>query len=117
MKAVICLIFIVLSLSTLNKLSARLANMDKDFEQKRKEMVDYQLLARGINNQLILKAMNEVPRHKFVLPDLQEYSYLDSALPIASGQTISQPFIVAFMCEQASLTKNSRILEIGTGSG
>ncbi len=71
----------------------------------------------GLKDKGILKAMTEVPRHEFVPKKLQRYSYSDSPLPIGSGQTISQPYMVAEMTRQLKLTGDSRVLEIGTGSG
>lgn len=80
-------------------------------------MVTTQLERRGIRNKLILKAFSQVPRHKFVPHDLQDQAYSDCALPIGEDQTISQPYMVAKMTSLAMLTPESRVLEIGTGSG
>ena len=75
------------------------------------------LRRRGISNQAVLRAMEEVPREAFVEEADRHDAYRDSALGIACGQTISQPFVVAYMTEQLKLSKNHRVLEIGTGSG
>jgi len=75
------------------------------------------LRRRGISDQAVLRTMEEVPREAFVEEADREDAYRDSALGIACGQTISQPFVVAYMTEQLKLTKNHRVLEIGTGSG
>lgn len=75
------------------------------------------LRRRGITDQAVLRAMDEVPREHFVLPDHAEDAYLDHALPIACGQTISQPYVVAYMTEQLRVRPHHRVLEIGTGSG
>jgi protein-L-isoaspartate(D-aspartate) O-methyltransferase len=75
------------------------------------------LRRRGISEQTVLRAMEEVPREAFVDRDDRTDAYRDSALGIACGQTISQPFVVAYMTEQLKLAKNHRVLEIGTGSG
>ena len=75
------------------------------------------LAARGIRDRAVLEAIAETPRHWFVPPGLQERAYLDIALGIDCGQTISQPYIVASMTEAAQLTGNETVLEIGTGSG
>src|SRR4051812_50110625 len=75
------------------------------------------LRRRGISDQAVLRAMEEVPREAFVESSDREHAYLDSALSIACGQTISQPFVVAYMTEQLQLQKGHRVLEIGTGSG
>ena len=75
------------------------------------------LRRRGISDRAVLRAMEEVPREAFVQPADRADAYLDSALSIACGQTISQPFVVAYMTEQLQLQKHHRVLEIGTGSG
>ncbi len=85
--------------------------------KKRKEMVNTQLQGRGISNPATLYAMLNVPRHQFVPQDLVEHAYSDGPLPIGYGQTISQPYIVAFMTETLNLRSSDRVLEIGTGSG
>ena len=75
------------------------------------------LRRRGISDRAVLHAMDEVPRENFVGPDFTESAYADHALPIACGQTISQPFVVAYMTEQLEVEPQHRVLEIGTGSG
>jgi len=80
-------------------------------------MVEQQLKPRGIKDERVLAAMAKVPREEFVPENLRDKGYSDSALPIGQDQTISQPFIVAFMTEQLQLQPTDRILEIGTGSG
>jgi protein-L-isoaspartate(D-aspartate) O-methyltransferase len=75
------------------------------------------LRRRGISDQTVLRAMEQVPRELFVEPADRKDAYRDSALGIACGQTISQPFVVAYMTEQLQLQKQHRVLEIGTGSG
>jgi protein-L-isoaspartate(D-aspartate) O-methyltransferase len=87
------------------------------FEMERARMVRRQLARRGIRDHRVLDAMSSVPREQFVRPDLQRLAYQDSALPISSGQTISQPYIVALMAEALELRPEDRVLEIGTGSG
>ena len=89
----------------------------KDFEYQRKMMVKKQIEWRGINNKKILNAMRKVPRHKFVPEIYKEYAYEDTPLPIEEGQTISQPYIVAFMTDALDLNPEDKVLEIGTGSG
>jgi len=81
------------------------------------KMVEEQLISRGIKSEAVLEAMRNVPRHLFVPEHLRAYAYDDSPLPVASGQTISQPYIVAYMTEQLALVPGMKILEIGTGSG
>ena len=75
------------------------------------------LRRRGISDQAVLRAMEAIPRDVFVEPPDRAYAWRDSALAIARGQTISQPFVVAYMTEQLQLQKHHRVLEIGTGSG
>ncbi|HEV2626378.1 MAG TPA: protein-L-isoaspartate(D-aspartate) O-methyltransferase [Xanthobacteraceae bacterium] len=75
------------------------------------------LRRRGISDQAVLRAMEEVPRENFVAPGFTDSAYADQALPIDCGQTISQPFVVAYMTEQLEVAPQHRILEIGTGSG
>src|SRR5207237_357522 len=75
------------------------------------------LRRRGIGDAAVLRAMEEVPRDQFVSRDLVEAAYADQALPIACGQTISQPYVVAYMTEQLAVRPHDRVLEIGTGSG
>lgn len=83
----------------------------------RKEMVNNQIINRGIRNQLTIKAMLKVPRHLFIPVQSVNRGYDDSPLPIGYDQTISQPFIVAYMTELAKPAKWKKVLEIGTGSG
>ena len=80
-------------------------------------MFQLTLRRRGISDQAVLRAMEEIPREAFVEPSDRDSAYRDSALGIACGQTISQPFVVAYMTEQLQLRKSHRVLEIGTGSG
>ena len=83
------------------------------------ERMEFQLALRrrGISDQAVLRAMDEVPREYFVAADLTDSAYADQALPIACGQTISQPFVVAYMTEQLEVEPQHRVLEVGTGSG
>ena len=80
-------------------------------------MVDEQLVKRGINDRRVLDVMRTMPRHEFVSEEFKPYAYDDRPLPIGEGQTISQPFIVAFMSERLRLKPEHVVLEIGTGSG
>jgi protein-L-isoaspartate(D-aspartate) O-methyltransferase len=91
--------------------------MKKDYNEKRERMVKDQIEARGVKDKKILEAMKKVPRHMFVPWNMRSYAYHDEPLPIGEGQTISQPYIVAYMSEVLRLKGNERILEIGTGSG
>jgi protein-L-isoaspartate(D-aspartate) O-methyltransferase len=89
----------------------------KLFPLLRKEMVERDIVARGVRDDLVLDAMRKVPRELFLTENLREFAYEDSPLPIAGEQTISQPYIVAFMAEALMLKGGEKILEIGTGSG
>jgi protein-L-isoaspartate(D-aspartate) O-methyltransferase len=88
-----------------------------DFATLRARMVERQLRRRGIADERVLAAMGEVPREAFVPPQLRHRAYADSALPIAEEQTISQPWIVAAICQALQLQGSERALEVGTGSG
>lgn len=88
-----------------------------EFDELRQEMVDKQLLPRGINDQKVIQAFRNVPRHKFVPQEYQKSSYGDFPLPIGENQTISQPYIVALMTQVLKINETDKILEIGTGSG
>ena len=87
------------------------------YRTSRENMIKYQLLARGITDENVLKAFFTVPRHRFVPTELEHLSYNDSPLSIGESQTISQPYIVALMMQTLELKKSDKVLEIGTGSG
>jgi len=87
------------------------------YKSDRESMVGRQIENRGIHNQLTLDAMHIIPRHKFVPSNLIDRAYNDSPLPIGYGQTISQPYIVAYMTAAIDPEKEFKVLEIGTGSG
>ena len=93
-----------------------LTNMS-DYEKLRKLMVEEQIIKRGISDKEVIRAMLKVPREKFVPVQERGSSYGDFPLPIGFGQTISQPYIVAYMTEQLKVKRGDRVLEIGTGSG
>lgn len=86
------------------------------FERERAEMIEL-IKSRGIKDELLLQAMQKVEREKFVLPAFINRAYDDCALPISNGQTISQPYTVAFQTDKLCVKKDSKVLEIGTGSG
>jgi len=90
---------------------------DNGFKVQREHMVREQLELRGVKDKAVLSAMRRVERHLFVPPDLTDLAYSDRPLPIGYNQTISQPYIVAYMTEAAKLMPEDRVLEIGTGSG
>ncbi|MBE0451741.1 MAG: protein-L-isoaspartate(D-aspartate) O-methyltransferase [Clostridia bacterium] len=87
------------------------------FTELREKMVSHQIQSRGIVDENVLEAMRKVPRHLFVPEGLIDLAYLDCALPSTNGQTISQPYIVAYMTEKLHLKPSDRVLEIGTGTG
>ena len=87
------------------------------FSRWRRDMVEKQIIARGVSDPLVIQAMIQVPRHLFVSEALVDSAYGDFPLPIGEGQTISQPFIIAEMTQSLTLTGQERVLEIGTGSG
>ena len=89
----------------------------KSFDLLRKEMIARNIAARGVRDELVLAAMRKVPRELFLPEKLREFAYEDSPLPIAGEQTISQPYIVAFMAEALTLRGAEKVLEIGAGSG
>src|SRR5690242_17489068 len=88
-----------------------------DFEQARREMVARDLIGRGIRDPLVLGAMQSVPRERFVPEGLVELAYEDGPLSIGAGQTISQPYVVAWMIELLELRGGEKVLEVGAGSG
>lgn len=88
-----------------------------DYTRLREHMVKQQIMARGVEEPRVLEAMRKVPRHLFVPEKYRAFSYRDHPLPIGQGQTISQPYIVAFMTEALDLKPDEKVLEIGTGSG
>lgn len=97
--------------------SAGLLSAQDDYQSLRASMVKTQLKARDIYQKATLDAMLKVPRHAFVPENVRPYAYTDGPLPIGEGQTISQPYIVAFMTQALKLKQEDRVLEVGTGSG
>ena len=91
--------------------------VDADLETRKERMVSEHLLARGIRDAAVVRAMREVPREAFLPPEMARLAYEDGPLPIEAGQTTSQPYIVAYMIEALELLGKERVLEIGTGSG
>lgn len=89
----------------------------QDYNALSESMVQEQLEARDITDTLVLQVMRSVPRHEFVLKEYRPWAYNDRALPIGEGQTISQPYIVAYMTQILGVQAGERVLEIGTGSG
>ena len=93
------------------------ANAMDQYAELRRRMVDDQLEGRDIRDPLVIAAMRKVPRHLFIPPGIVNAAYDDTALPLTSGQTISQPYIVAYMTQALGLKGGEKVLEIGTGSG
>jgi protein-L-isoaspartate(D-aspartate) O-methyltransferase len=91
--------------------------MKNNFFEKRERMVDTQIRARGVKDEKVLAAMRKVPRHLFIPENMKLFAYQDEPLLIGEGQTISQPYIVAYMSEALQLKGHERVLEVGTGSG
>ncbi|MFT3738969.1 MAG: protein-L-isoaspartate(D-aspartate) O-methyltransferase [Breznakibacter sp.] len=94
-----------------------MVSLAQDYANQRQHMVTEQLERRGIESSAVLNAMRQVPRHEFVPAESRHLAYNDSPLPIGYNQTISQPYIVAYMTEKLNVTKKQKVLEIGTGSG
>src|SRR5512134_164393 len=88
-----------------------------DWDRERERMVRWQIAGRGVRDPVVLAAMGAVPRHEFVLPEYLDLAYADRPLPIGLDQTISQPYIVAYMTEALEPGPDDRVLEVGTGSG
>jgi protein-L-isoaspartate(D-aspartate) O-methyltransferase len=109
MKFSVVTIYIIMAASVLQSGDKYLAAREK--------MVREQIISRGVSDQLTLKAMRKVPRHLFVPAEYESRAYDDNPLPIGYGQTISQPFIVAYMTEVVKPASHKKALEIGTGSG
>ena len=106
-----------LALAVLTAAPPATAQGPDELAERRQRMVEEQIRGRGIRQPEVLRAMAEVPRHRFVPEALREEAYEDKALPIEYGQTISQPYIVALMTELLDLSGDEKVLEIGTGSG
>jgi len=101
----------------MKKKSAELHNSEDHYEEQRLNMVRTQIKSRGVQDPKVLEAMTKVPRHLFVPPGEIAAAYADTPLSIGHRQTISQPYIVAYMTEKLELSGDERVLEIGTGSG
>ncbi len=113
-NSVAILLLVAFSLSTPEEV---LGQSRQQFEQARNRMVDEEIVAAGVKNPRVIEAMRLVPRHEFVALASRQYAYFDMALPIGESQTISPPFVVAYMTEALDPQPTDRVLEIGTGSG
>lgn len=111
--------FIILALSTLLTFSsgAQHSYEEETWKALAATMVAKQITDRGVKDQRIIEVMKNIPRHFFIAPEFRDQAYGDHPLPIAEGQTISQPYIVALMTELLDLAQTDKVLEIGTGSG
>jgi protein-L-isoaspartate(D-aspartate) O-methyltransferase len=90
---------------------------EEQLSRLRTEMINVQIIARGVKDPLVLEALHRVKRHEFIMPGHERHAYDDGPLMIGEGQTISQPYIVALMSELAKIGPESKVLEVGTGSG
>lgn len=109
---------LLLCVCVLHGASAPVAGQSRQsIERQRNQMVDEEIVAAGVEDPRVIAAMRETPRHEFVPLARRKHAYLDMALPIGSQQTISPPFVVAYMTEQLDVQPDSKVLEIGTGSG
>jgi protein-L-isoaspartate(D-aspartate) O-methyltransferase len=115
MKRIPCFLFFFMSFLALPQTIPALES--NEYSRLREDMVRQQIMARGVEDPVVLEAMRKVPRHLFVPEKYRAFSYRDHPLPIGQGQTISQPYVVAFMTEALDLEPSDKVLEIGTGSG
>jgi protein-L-isoaspartate(D-aspartate) O-methyltransferase len=115
MKRIAAVSVVVLAAAVCGTCGRTAAQVDRD--AARRQMIEGQLKARGIGDAAVLEAMGRVPRDVFVPAEWRHLAYADQPLPIGQGQTISQPYIVAYMTEALRISPDHRVLEIGTGSG
>jgi protein-L-isoaspartate(D-aspartate) O-methyltransferase len=109
---IVLLLTTIVSLGSVASAQSRMA-----FEKARQQMVDKEIVAAGVKNPRVIESMRSTPRHEFVSLPQRKYAYLDMALPIGESQTISPPFVVAYMTESLDPKSTDKVLEIGTGSG
>jgi protein-L-isoaspartate(D-aspartate) O-methyltransferase len=112
-----CLLIVASSFLMLRAQNSAAGEPETIFSEARRTMIERDISRRGIKDQRVLRVMATLPRHLFVPQEMRSSAYHDRPLPIGAGQTISQPYIVAFMTELLELTGGERVLEIGTGSG
>ena len=110
-------LFVFITFFMMDSLGEISCGADDSYTMQRKQMIEEQIIQRGVADPLVLKALEKVERHLFVPDSLRDEAYTDDPLPIGYGQTISQPYIVAFMTEAAQLDSDDKVLEVGTGSG
>ncbi|MFH1847451.1 MAG: protein-L-isoaspartate(D-aspartate) O-methyltransferase [Candidatus Omnitrophota bacterium] len=116
-KRIYATVLLILSITSIVLFPSNSFCQEDKFTLKRERMVTKQIQGRGITDQNVIEAMLKVKRHLFVTPIAKDQAYEDASLPIGYGQTISQPYIGAYMTEAAGVRPNDRVLEIGTGSG
>lgn len=116
-SAILAIIILIISVLIGRSNAKNEVEEKANFEIFRMKMVEEQIKTRGIKNKPVLEAMKRVPRHEFVPDEYIDQAYNDHPLPIGEGQTISQPYIVALMTELAMIGPESKVLEVGTGSG
>lgn len=116
-RTLMCSATLLITALACSDTGAELQRAGRDWDAARRRMVDDQLRVRDIRSARVLDAMLTVPRHLFVPEPARTEAYIDSPLPIGHGQTISQPYIVAFMTQALEVEPDHRVLEIGTGSG
>jgi len=115
---ILLIVFLLITVDLAKNMEGKgVLNSNSNYEQARRNMVEYQIKARGIKDKRVLSAMLKVPRHLFVPEEMRDLAYRDEPLPIGYSQTISQPYIVAYMTEALKLRPEDKVLEIGTGSG
>ncbi len=115
---ILLIVFLLITVDLAKNMEGKgVLNSNSNYEQARRNMVEYQIKARGIKDKRVLSAMLKVPRHLFVPEEMKDLAYRDEPLPIGYSQTISQPYIVAYMTEALKLRPEDKVLEIGTGSG
>ena len=109
--------FVIASMLLLVFSFPSLVYAQQNFSWQRQQMVQWQIEARGITSKKVVQAFRKVERHRFVLPEYSKKAYADCPLPIGEGQTISLPYVVAFMTDVLNLKPSDKVLEVGTGSG
>jgi protein-L-isoaspartate(D-aspartate) O-methyltransferase len=109
--------FLACNQADINQMQPGEPEVSSNYVTLRQAMVREQIVSRGVSDAAVLQAMQEVPRHLFLPEHLWQAAYTDRPLPIGEGQTISQPYIVAFMTQALQLDPNMKVLEVGTGSG
>ncbi len=114
---ILVLAFWIFTITCNSKVTSDVKSTQSKYKSAKKQMVELQIRARGISDNDILNAFYKVDRHLFVPDNLKRFAYEDRPLPIGEGQTISQPYIVAFMTDALKLKRLEKVLEIGTGSG